>query len=280
MHKKIVVLIGNGKRHLYFAKCVNDAFPLSGIVVEKKYSPQVRLPKFLKSTKFNPFLFVRKLYEKMVLAKIDSRYKKAEVGILWEGKKAALPHNVPLMQVNDINGNATKNFIGGLQPDLILVSGTSLIKPGLINIAGDGKIINLHTGLSPYYRGGPCTFWCLYNVELEYLGATVHILTAGIDSGDIIISERMTEITPSDNEATLDVKVIKLGIALMCEAIGRYLDGNLKAVPQWEKGRFFASKDRTFQKRLELEHKLRSGLISHWLSQNSNRSFEHIRTIS
>ena len=279
MNKKIIALIGNARRHIYFAKCLNDAFVLSGVVIEKKYSAGVRIPRFLKNTRYNPFFFLRKLYEKALLSKIDSRYERAETDILWEGEKAALPGGVPRAEVNDINGNAAKNFIARIRPDLVLVSGTSLIKPGLINVSGENKIINLHTGLSPYYRGGPCTFWCLYNEELEYLGATVHFLTAGIDSGDIILSQRLTEIVPSDNEATLDAKVVRLGTALMVEAIQRYLEGNLEAVPQWEKGRNFLFRDHTFRKRVELERKLRSGLIPRWLSENSNRFFEHIRTI-
>lgn len=280
MHKKIVALIGNGKRHIYFAKCINDAFGLSGVVIEKKYSPSVRVSKFIKNTGFNPFHFVHKLYEKMLLKQIDARYKKAELDILWEGKKASLPQNLSRIEVNDINSNKTKNFIAELKPDLIIVSGTSLIKHGLMSIAGESKIINLHTGLSPYYRGGPCTFWCLHNEKLEYLGATIHFLTAGIDSGDIIISQRMADIAALDNEATLDAKVVMLGTSLMREAIERYLDGNLEATPQWEKGHFFAFRDRTFRKRLELERKLGSGLIPHWLSKNSSFSFSHIRTIN
>jgi len=280
MTKKIVALIGNGKRHLYFAKRLNDAFGLSGVVIEKKCSPSVRFSKFIKNTGYNPFSFIRKLYEKMLLKKIDARYGIAELDILWEGKKAGLPQHLPRTEVNDINSNAAKNFIAELQPDLIIVSGTSLIKRGLIDIASEGRIINLHTGLAPYKRGGPCTFWCLYNEELEHLGATVHFLTAGIDSGDIILSERMRDIASGDNEATLDAKVVKLGTSLMTEAISRYIDGELKGVPQWEKGRFFAFRDRTFQKRLELERKLRSGLITHWLSKNSNSPFTNIRTVS
>ena len=280
MHKKIIALIGNGMRHIYFAKCISDAFGLSGVVIEKKYSPSVRFSKFVKDTGYNPLAFGRKLYEKMLLKQIDARYKKAELDILWEGRKPSLPQDLSRIEVNDINSNKAKNFIAELKPDLIIVSGTSLIKHGLINIAGESKIINLHTGLSPYYRGGPCTFWCLHNEKLEYLGATIHFLTAGIDSGDIIISSRMTDIGSGDNEATLDAKVVKLGTSLMLEAIERYHDGNLEAITQWEKGYFFAFRDRTFEKRLELERKLRSGLVTNWLSKNSNSPFPHIRTVS
>ena len=142
-----------------------------------------------------------------------------------------------------------------------------------------GKVINMHTGLSPYYRGGPCAFWCLYNEELEYLGVTIHFLTAGIDSGDIILSRRMADITPSDNEATLDCKIIKLGVGLMQKAVKMFLEGGLKGVPQWTKGRVFLYKDFTPERRLDLEKRLKNGLVEKYLSTKGKGLLDSIRTV-
>lgn len=38
-------------------------------------------------------------------------------------------------------------------------------------------------GLSPYYRGTDCNFWALYDKKPQYVGATIHLLSKGIDSG-------------------------------------------------------------------------------------------------
>ena len=41
-------------------------------------------------------------------------------------------------------------------------------------------------GLSPYYRGSSCNFWALYDNNPSYVGATIHLLSKGLDSGDMI----------------------------------------------------------------------------------------------
>ena len=50
--------------------------------------------------------------------------------------------------------------------------------------------INIHQGLTPYYRGGPPVFWELYNGERE-IGATVHFVESKVDTGEIIAQETL-----------------------------------------------------------------------------------------
>jgi len=41
-------------------------------------------------------------------------------------------------------------------------------------------------GLSPYYRGSSCNFWALYDNNPSYVGATIHLLSKGLDNGDML----------------------------------------------------------------------------------------------
>ena len=41
-------------------------------------------------------------------------------------------------------------------------------------------------GISPYYRGTDCNFWALYDCKPELVGATLHLISKGIDNGKII----------------------------------------------------------------------------------------------
>ena len=77
------------------------------------------------------------------------------------------------------------NQIIKLKPDLILVYGTSIIKGNFIKIF-DKKIINIHLGLSPYYRGSGTNFFPFVNNEPEFCGVTFMFLDAGVDTGNII----------------------------------------------------------------------------------------------
>ena len=48
------------------------------------------------------------------------------------------------------------------------------------------RAINIHMGLSPYYRGSSCNFWALYDSKPDYVGATIHLLSKGLDSGAML----------------------------------------------------------------------------------------------
>ena len=41
-------------------------------------------------------------------------------------------------------------------------------------------------GISPYYRGTDCNFWALYDNNPHLVGATIHMLSKGIDSGEML----------------------------------------------------------------------------------------------
>ncbi len=66
-----------------------------------------------------------------------------------------------------------------------MVYGTSIIKGEIIN-KFKRRILNLHLGLSPYYRGGGTNYFPFVNNEPEYAGSTFMYLDEGIDTGEII----------------------------------------------------------------------------------------------
>ena len=69
--------------------------------------------------------------------------------------------------------------------DIILVYGTSIIKGAILH-KYDRKILNVHLGLSPYYRGSGTNYFPFVNNEPEFCGATYMYLDEGIDTGEII----------------------------------------------------------------------------------------------
>ena len=92
--------------------------------------------------------------------------------------------------VQKINVPEAIQFIQKIQPDLIIVSGTSLLRKEILSLNIPKGIINLHTGLSPYMNGGPnCTNWCIAEKKYHLIGNTIMWIDEGIDSGNIITTE-------------------------------------------------------------------------------------------
>lgn len=73
-----------------------------------------------------------------------------------------------------------------LNADLYVVFGASWIRGPLVDHLMERRTINIHMGLSPYYRGSACNFWALHDDRPEMVGSTLHLLSRGLDSGPIL----------------------------------------------------------------------------------------------
>jgi methionyl-tRNA formyltransferase len=84
-----------------------------------------------------------------------------------------------------INDPVVQEEIRKLSPDLLIAYGCSIVREPLISDF-KGRFLNVHLGLSPYYRGSGTNFWALVNNEPEYCGATFMYMDAGVDTGRVI----------------------------------------------------------------------------------------------
>lgn len=139
--------------------------------------------------------------------------------------------DAPLVPVRNVNDSATLDALAKYAPDLTVVSGTNLVGKKTIHAAG--KIVNLHTGISPYVKGGPnCTNWCLARNWFHLIGNTVMWLDAGIDTGRIIATEQ-TPLDGSEDLFALHRKVMEHAHDLYVRALARIGEGRaVPSVPQ------------------------------------------------
>ena len=94
-------------------------------------------------------------------------------------------HLFPL-QSGDLNKCSTDTLSDFLKSDVYVVFGSSYIKGDLVDFLVKNKALNIHIGVSPYYRGTDCNFWALYDDNPHIVGATIHLLSKGLDSGAIL----------------------------------------------------------------------------------------------
>ena len=102
--------------------------------------------------------------------------------------------------------------------------------------------------------------WAIYNEEPQYVGATVHYVSKGIDDGDIIYQGR-PDISPDDNHESLYVKVVKLGAGLMIKAITDIERGTVESRKLKEKGKLYLSSKVTPEIIREVWRKVDAGVI-------------------
>ena len=82
-------------------------------------------------------------------------------------------------------------------------------------------ILNIHPSLLPKYKGLNTHYKAIKNKDI-YSGATVHIVNEKLDSGKIIIQEKV-KILKTDKENTLRKKVLKIEHKIYPKAIMKLL---------------------------------------------------------
>ena len=118
--------------------------------------------------------------------------------IFFHNTSLAANKNIKLLSINvgDLNKYSLKRLKDFLCSDLYIVFGSSYIKGELVDFLIKNKAINIHMGVSPYYRGTDCNFWALYDSNPHLTGSTIHFLSKGLDSGPILyhaLSEKISD---------------------------------------------------------------------------------------
>ncbi|MBJ89368.1 MAG: hypothetical protein CMO98_05845 [Woeseia sp.] len=114
--------------------------------------------------------------------------------------------NAVYIQNGEINDSQYVEEIESLEPDILIAYGCSIIKKPLLKKFGR-KILNVHLGLSPYYRGSSTNYWPLVRGAPEYVGATFMYMDSGIDTGEIIHQIR-ARIFPGDSPHQIGNRLI------------------------------------------------------------------------
>lgn len=163
---------------------------------------------------------VRPILSRMARQRIEQIKHDHELDISPIPKQAV--SNVP-----SVNAPQTLDLIAKLNPKIIVVNGTRILSRRILE--GTGAVfINTHTGITPAYRGVHGGYWALYNRDPGRCGVTVHLVDAGIDTGEIIAQNR---IVPAKGDSFITYPYLQIAAALplLLEAIERALSGTLIA---------------------------------------------------
>ena len=143
-------------------------------------------------------------------------------------KNFLIQNKIPIIKIKgSINSKYNIESLKNYSPDLILsILGNQIFKQPLINLAPKG-CINLHSAFLPKYRGLMPTFWVLKNKE-DYTGVSVFFVDEGIDSGPIIVQEKIKIGNKTQHQLIRETK--KKGMDLIIKAINMINNDELKLI--------------------------------------------------
>ncbi|HEU4958019.1 MAG TPA: phosphoribosylglycinamide formyltransferase, partial [Sphingomicrobium sp.] len=105
--------------------------------------------------------------------------------------------------------------------DLVALAGFMRIIPDDLLARWDGRIVNIHPSLLPKHKGLKTHEACLAANE-KITGATVHLVTPELDSGDVL-GQVEVAVLPGDTPATLAARVLIAEHQLYPHVISQYL---------------------------------------------------------
>lgn len=208
-----VCLIRPNPALFYFANELNRRSPLALVVLETR--PQSTLSRRLRQlfraagapADIDPVRLPRRRVRAAQAVDCERFF-----GDAWR----FLDPKIPLLVVPDINSPEVRERLAAMRPEVVIDHGTSIVRNEVL--AAVPLALNIHWGLSPYYRGTHCTEWALLNWDPYNIGVTLHRLTRDIDGGGVVAQAR-AEISPHDTVHSINMQLTRLGTQLAARAI-------------------------------------------------------------
>ena len=148
-------------------------------------------------------------------------------------------------------------------PDLLVCYGSSLVKSRLVE-GFRGRFLNVHLGLSPYYRGSGTNVFPIINGELGMVGATYMHIDEGIDTGEIIHQIR-ADVCVGDSPHSIGNRLIRKMTGVYADIIAAFDRLERPAQPA-ASGKLYLQKDWTNATCEALYAQLAGGAVERYLT--------------
>ncbi len=269
---RVVILTGSDLQHRFVARTLAQLPAVAAIVVVQQ--PQLPLGRRVRRAikRFGLGGMVSRALLKLALkATGETSRRKAELArVLGDAK---FPNHVPMFRTTGVNSAQTHAVLRDLAPFILCVYGTYIVSDATLSLAE--LALNLHTGVSPHYRGADCEFWALHEQELNFLGATVHACTANLDGGSIFAIATV-QLEANDRLGAVFGRCVIAGSELYKRVVDELITSHeIKASPQdLSIGREYKVAMRDWLAEFRVARLIRRGLIRDYVSHRSSQSLD------
>ena len=187
--------------------------PIKGIIVEDKMGKSNRKRLVKKIQKDGLATALKRIYQVYWL-------KVTKKNIVDLARK----YGIDVLKVNRFNSKKCEALLETLDIDLFAIVSAPILKDYVFNKAKLG-CLNAHPGWLPKYRGLGGNAFAVQNGDSP--GVTVHYIDEGIDTGNIILREKIS-IQRGDTIAKINDRAVARGAELMADVIHRIAEDQLE----------------------------------------------------
>ena len=127
------------------------------------------------------------------------------------------------VKVPDLNHPDCRIALEKIAPDIIVRVSGGLLKPHIFSQARLAAL-NIHHGQAPMIRGISSIPWGIIENRSNWIGATIHLIDAGIDTGTILW-RGAPQLAPGDTDAYLHFRTHLRAVDAMLRILEEYSRG-------------------------------------------------------
>ncbi len=216
-NKKIVFLASDCESSRWVYNAIAKDFLLDAAIIEQPVSKKILFKNRVKR------IGILKVLGQVIFSVLLVPYLRKKAA----ARKAALAEEYQLNdsvfsndkthRVPSVNDDACKQLLEQLQPDIVIVNGARIISKKILQCT-NATFINMHVGITPWYRGSHGGYWALYNNDVENFGTTIHLVDTGVDTGGVL-KQVFAKPTKADNFTTYPVIQVGKGIEALKEVL-------------------------------------------------------------
>ncbi len=234
--KKIVFLAADFESSRWVYHGLSDLYKFDAVIVESPVSRKIIFSNRIKKIGFRK-VFGQALFSIFIVPLLRKSAKKRRFEIIENFKlnNNAFPPNT--IWVKSVNNDQCKDLLIKIQPDIVIVNGTRIIKKDILDCC-KALFINMHVGITPWYRGSHGGYWALYYKDPTNFGTSIHLVDTGVDTGGVL---QQAFITPEkkDNFTTYPILQVAIGIEALRSLLPLLISGEYQVKNNKEKGRLY-----------------------------------------
>lgn len=224
-NKKVLLLLTNGLSSNVIFNTLNEKFNVSKVIIEAKENKSTYLKRRIKKLGYT-VVFGQVIF-KVVAVPILKYFSKHKIqAFLKQHDINSSEISTEVINVPSVNSDHVIDLIANESPNVIVINGTSIVSKKVLSTI-TCPVINMHAGITPMYRGVYGGYWALVNNDVANCGVTVHLVDAGIDTGNVLYQTRI-EVSSKDNFVVYPVRQLIAGLPYLVKAVEDALTNNIQ----------------------------------------------------
>jgi folate-dependent phosphoribosylglycinamide formyltransferase PurN len=167
----------------------------------------------------------------MVVSRFGKRFAAARLEEIAETHGLSMEPDpaIPVRRVASLNDPEAQAFLTARAPAVVVTVSCRILSRETL-AAIPCPVINLHAGINPAYRGQMGGYWALVGGDAKNFGATVHMVDAGVDTGQTLYEVRGRP-AGGDSMLTYPALLTAMAAKFVRQAVADALTGKLEPKP-------------------------------------------------